>query len=328
MKKIKFLLLVLMAFFALSTSVKAVTDSRLFVTIKDYNVGDILGEYDTDPTYNYVEVAPENTVQLKAIKAHGNEMSTEQTPAGWYVDEINLNATYSSNNTKVATVNSKGFVTAISKGIATIKVSYGGNTEEFEIRVINDCEKRIGSGEYIINFETGNGTTIDPVRICITCADGTNPVTLPKPLHAENGFLGWYKDKDLTQPVDTSLPENIGNYKNSGCYDLETTIYADWDRIKLTNDNTNNNNNSDTSNSDKIINNNDDSSNTSSDKFTNNDEEITTDENSTTGIIENSKDKNKNGLKIYEIIIILAIIFILLAILLFANSKKLKGEKK
>ena len=55
--------------------------------------------------------------------------------------------------------------------------------------------------------------------------------TLPTPVKEGYKFVGWYKDKNLTKKVDTSLPSKVGNYTQVGdCHDKTTTIYAKWEK--------------------------------------------------------------------------------------------------
>lgn len=239
MKKIRCVLLIFVAFLTLNMSAKAATLPELFITIKeDYvEVGKKLSDYDLEEGVLPLPVG--NKLQLIAFTAHGNDIHAEDLETGWFVDEVNLKGvTWTSNNSSVATVDSNGLVNTVKEGTATIVASYDGKTKNFEIKVTStaECAICVGCGGYIIKFETGNGTTIAPMTICKTCGDSTQPVTLPKPERSEEGFLGWYKDKDYDQPVDTSYPSKVGNYVDSGCYDSETTIYAKWKPIMLVND--------------------------------------------------------------------------------------------
>ena len=324
MKKFKYLLLVFVAFLSLNMSAKAVTLPELFVTVKDFNVGDKLGQYDENRDYAYVEVAIGHKIQLKAFTAYGNDLAVPDGPElGWYVSKIDLEGvTWTSNNTSVATVDSKGLVTAVGNGTATIVVSYDGKTTNFEIRVnsTEECPICVGCGGYIIKFETGNGTTIAPMTICKTCGDSTQPVTLPKPERSEEGFLGWYKDKDYDQPVDTSYPSKVGNYVDSGCYDSETTIYAKWKPIMLTNDDNTGKSTTEPKADDPKV-----------DEDENNGEIITTGEEDSTetiGAADVKKEDKGCKLEVYEIVIIACAVVLLITLITVLVIRKKKANKE
>lgn len=132
MKKFKFLLLVFVAFVALSTSAKAVTLPELRITNKSYNVNDRIGD---DNQYFSVDV--EGKKQLYAVTAHGNDMPTEETPAGSYVDEVNLNGvTWTTADANIATIDENGVVVGVNAGETTITATYNGESATYSVTVL------------------------------------------------------------------------------------------------------------------------------------------------------------------------------------------------
>lgn len=135
MKKFKFFVLAFVAFLSLSISVKAATLPKLFVTIRDYSVNQQLSKSELSE-YDVLEVQKGSKVQLKTLKAHGNDMPTAEVPAGWYVDEINLQGvTWTSNDNNIATVDSNGLVTTIGEGQVSITATYNDEAADFIIKV-------------------------------------------------------------------------------------------------------------------------------------------------------------------------------------------------
>lgn len=88
----------------------------------------------------------------------------------------------------------------------------------------------IGGGSYKINFETNGGDLISSKSICSTCGDAMMSVSLPTPKKDGYNFVGWYKDKNLTNPVDVSQASKVGNYVSTGKCVTEKTIYAKWEK--------------------------------------------------------------------------------------------------
>ncbi|MCR5783327.1 MAG: InlB B-repeat-containing protein [Clostridia bacterium] len=65
--------------------------------------------------------------------------------------------------------------------------------------------------DYMISFDTDGGNEIDPVM------DDRIPSELPVPTKDGSVFAGWYTDKELTDPAESSVP-----------IDREVTLYAKW----------------------------------------------------------------------------------------------------
>lgn len=330
MKKFKYLLLVFVAFLSLNMSAKAATLPELFITVKeDYvEVGKKLSKYDLEEEVLPLPVG--NQLQLIAFTAHGNDIHAEDLETGWFVDEVNLKGvTWTSNNSSVATVDSNGLVKTVKEGTATIVASYAGKTKNFEIKVTStaECAICVGCGGYIIKFETGNGTTIAPMTICKTCGDSTQPVTLPKPERSEEGFLGWYKDKDYNQPVDTSYPSKVGNYVDSGCYDSETTIYAKWKPIMLTNDDNTGKSTTEPKADDTKV---DEDENNGEITTTGETEEPTVTPTETNEETKTDVKKEDKGckLEVYEIVIIACAVVLLITLITVLVIRKKKANKE
>ena len=85
------------------------------------------------------DVEVEQTLQLYAVIAHGNEMLVDDNydSLGWFVDEANLSGTtWTSSNNSIATVDNNGKVTGVAKGKATITAKYNNETANYEVNVI------------------------------------------------------------------------------------------------------------------------------------------------------------------------------------------------
>lgn len=131
MEKIKFLLFAIIAFLSLNISAKAVTLPELRIVDKNYNVGDVITEFN-----QYISVDVENQKSLFAVTAHGNDMPSDENPAGWYVDENNLNgAVWSTSDANIVTVDQNGKITGVNAGEATITVTYNGNSASTKVTV-------------------------------------------------------------------------------------------------------------------------------------------------------------------------------------------------
>ena len=118
-KKIKYCLLLFIVFFSFIVKVDAVTVPSLFVSDKYYSRGEKLNLEELDKVYTATRG---EKVQLYAFLAFGNEMLTpgsDGSERGWFVEQVNLEGvSWSSSNTKVATVDSKGLVTTNLTGSA------------------------------------------------------------------------------------------------------------------------------------------------------------------------------------------------------------------
>jgi uncharacterized repeat protein (TIGR02543 family) len=123
----------------------------------------------------------------------------------------NKTVTWSSNNTKVATVDKNGNVKAVSAGTATIKVlSSNGKYSTCTVTV-----------PYTITYKLNGGTNnnSNPLTYNVT----TQTITLKNPTRAGYTFSGWYSDNQLNNKV-TSIKK--GSTK-------DVTLYAKWTKVSV-----------------------------------------------------------------------------------------------
>ena len=132
-KIICLVLVILMMILTFNINSYAVTLPELMITSYNYAVGDKM-RYD-----DVKDVEVEQTLQLYAVIAHGNEMLIDDNydSLGWFVDEANLSGTtWTSSNNSIATVDNNGKVTGVAKGKATITAKYNNETANYEVNVI------------------------------------------------------------------------------------------------------------------------------------------------------------------------------------------------
>ena len=132
-KIICLVLVILMMILTFNINSYAVTLPELMITSYNYAVGDKM-RYD-----DVKDVEVEQTLQLYAVIAHGNEMliDNDYDSLGWFVDEANLSGTtWTSSNNSIATVDNNGKVTGVAKGKATITAKYNNETANYEVNVI------------------------------------------------------------------------------------------------------------------------------------------------------------------------------------------------
>lgn len=132
-KIICLVLVILMMILTFNINSYAVTLPELMITSYNYSVGDKM-RYD-----DVKDVEVEQTLQLYAVIAHGNEMLIDDNydSLGWFVDEANLSGTtWTSSNNSIATVDNNGKVTGVAKGKATITAKYNNETANYEVNVI------------------------------------------------------------------------------------------------------------------------------------------------------------------------------------------------
>ena len=155
-KIICLVLVILMMILTFNINSYAVTLPELMITSYNYAVGDKM-RYD-----DVKDVEVEQTLQLYAVIAHGNEMLIDDNydSLGWFVDEANLSGTtWTSSNNSIATVDNNGKVTGVAKGKATITAKYNNETANYEVNVIPRTsfyvELRVGTEGGSITSEQG-----------------------------------------------------------------------------------------------------------------------------------------------------------------------------
>lgn len=132
-KIICLVLVILMMILTFNINSYAVTLPELMITSYNYAVGDKM-RYD-----DVKDVEVEQTLQLYAVIAHGNEMLIDDNydSLGWFVDEANLSGTtWTSSNNSIATVDNNGMVTGVTEGKTTITAKYNNETANYEVNVI------------------------------------------------------------------------------------------------------------------------------------------------------------------------------------------------
>ena len=132
----------------------------------------------------------------------------------------NKSVTYSSSNVKIATVNDRGVVTAVSNGTAVITVTTadGNKTATCTVTVTSDSGGNNGGGtvtvkKYTLTFDTDGGSEV----AALEARQGTK-ISLSQYVSEKVGydFDGWYSDSALTQRV-TEI-----------ALTADTTVYAKW----------------------------------------------------------------------------------------------------
>ena len=121
--------------------------------------------------------------------------------------------TWSSSNTDVATVTSKGKVTAQSGGTATIKAKVGHKTYSCAVTV-NQTYQR----SYTVTFDSNGGSSVTEQAIY----EGNCAYEPETPVREGYVFDGWYTDSELTQPYDFSTPVTA-----------DLTLYAKWVELSV-----------------------------------------------------------------------------------------------
>ena len=155
-KIICLVLVILMMILTFNINSYAVTLPELMITSYNYAVGDKM-RYD-----DVKDVEVEQTLQLYAVIAHGNEMLIDNNydSLGWFVDEANFSGvTWTSSNNSIATVDNNGKVTGVAKGKATITAKYNNETANYEVNVIERTSfyvtMRVGTEGGSITSEQG-----------------------------------------------------------------------------------------------------------------------------------------------------------------------------
>ena len=162
-KKIICLVLVtLMMILTFNINSYAVTLPELMITSYNYAVGDKM-RYD-----DVKDVEVEQTLQLYAVIAHGNEMLVDDNydSLGWFVDEANFSGvTWTSSNNSIATVDNNGTVTGVAEGKTNITAKYNNETANYEVNVISKTSfsvaLRVGTEGGSITSERGLATHVE-----------------------------------------------------------------------------------------------------------------------------------------------------------------------
>lgn len=137
-KNICLLLVFLLMVLSINIKSYAVTQPELMITSNNYAAGDKM-RYD-----NVKDVEVEETLQLYAVIAHGNDIliGNNADSLGWFVDEANLSgATWTSSNNNIATVDNSGKVTGVSEGKTNITVNYNNESSTYEVNVKTKSKK-------------------------------------------------------------------------------------------------------------------------------------------------------------------------------------------
>lgn len=122
--------------------------------------------------------------------------------------------TWSSSNTTVATVSSKGKVTAKAAGTATIKAKVGHKTYSCALTV-----NQAYTTSYTVTFNSNGGGSVPAQAIY----SGNCAYEPEAPVRAGYVFDGWYTDSGLTNAYNFSTPVT----KNF-------TLYAKWKSLSVT----------------------------------------------------------------------------------------------
>ena len=122
--------------------------------------------------------------------------------------------TWSSSNTTVATVSSKGKVTAKAAGTATIKAKVGHKTYSCALTV-----NQAYTTSYTVTFNSNGGGSV-PAQAIYSGSCAYEPEA---PVRAGYVFDGWYTDSGLTNAYNFSTPVT----KNF-------TLYAKWKSLSVT----------------------------------------------------------------------------------------------
>lgn len=176
------------------------------------------GGHNAISTFTVLAPIPVTSVQLNKDKITLSKGRSETLVASILpAAATNKAVTWASSDTKIATVDSNGKVTAVSEGEATITVTTadGGKTDT--------CVVTVTPAEYKVTFITDGGTFVPSA----TVKEG-GKLTAPKvPTKAGYIFMGWYKEKELKTLWDFS--------KDVVTEDMN--LYARWDvmyRFRLT----------------------------------------------------------------------------------------------
>lgn len=131
-KKIIILLIVLIIITTFRIYSHAITLPWFSISSNNYSNGDKMNLNEKN------EVEVEKTLQLYGMIIYGNDIYDPDHPdnMGLYVEETNLNGiTWTSNDTRIATVDNTGKVTGVSEGKVIIIAKYNDENEMYQINV-------------------------------------------------------------------------------------------------------------------------------------------------------------------------------------------------
>ena len=180
--------------------------TKITATAKDGS-----GEYDTCYVYVSGEIKPTGITLNKktATVKKGKTLTLKATISPSNV--ANKNVTWKSSNTKIATVNSSGKVTAKSYGTATITV-----TSKADSTIKATCKITV---PYTITYKLNGGTN-----------NSKNPstyynqkISLKNPTRKGYEFKGWYTDSKFKKKITTIKKGTKKNY----------TLYAKWEKVTV-----------------------------------------------------------------------------------------------
>ena len=184
-------------------------------------INDISKKTYTSDTTIYAAKAVENiTLNETELSLYVKDTAT-LTATVLPPNAYNTQVTWSSSDDTIATVDQNGLVTAVSKGTATITAT-AADSQGAKATCTVTVKNRSGMvPQKTLTFDTKGGSEIEPLTEnygkTIVLADYT-----PK----RNGykFVGWYKDKALTEKIEYAI------------LDYDMTVYAKWQKIEETSD--------------------------------------------------------------------------------------------
>ena len=118
-----------------------------------------LSAFAATKTFEYVDETTEESIKELAL-TKGEQVDLKPIGVSSY-----SNAKWTSSNTKVAVVDSKGMITAMAEGETTIKMTIGDGSDytstPVKVFVKDDREVTIGVSEEVFGYEMKNGTSVD-----------------------------------------------------------------------------------------------------------------------------------------------------------------------
>lgn len=193
-----------------STSVATVSKDGKYIVIRAKKKGSAtITAYDTGK-HKY-------TCSVKVEAPSLSKTSLSLDPDETYTLKLNGNTqkvTWSSSNDDVATVSSKGKVTAIASGSATIQAKVDHKTYSCAVTVTQQNYNTV----YTVIFDSNGGSDVTEQAIY----DGSCAYEPEAPTREGYVFDGWYADNDLTTAYDFTTPVTG-----------DITLYAKWTRISV-----------------------------------------------------------------------------------------------
>jgi len=152
--------------------------------------------------YVKVTISPEETLLLTTGTT--SKLTALVTP----VDATNQNINWTSSNPSIATVDSMGNVTAISRGKAVITATSEVGHYEAKVKV------QVSLPYYKVSFDSKGGTAVSDVFL-----EAGSLIDRPeRPTKTGYVFGGWYKEESLTNEWNTY----------SDKVESDTTLFAKW----------------------------------------------------------------------------------------------------